>query len=155
MVVPKHLECTYDLEYVAAVHLQNEVLISFDAPFDIPHESIDSTYNIDLGENLTVYVNSTEATNYKAGLYAPKQPGRLFILLQDFRRGDNIQVQIETDGVLYCSPAEMVIDYIDPYVKPIVEIENVCKLSNADCQNSMEPFCSSTCSCLYWTIPCP
>jgi hypothetical protein len=71
LVAPPPLDCTYDLDFVAAVGLGNGVSISFDAPFDVPNQTMDSARNVNLGDKLIVSVNSSEVADYSAGVYAP------------------------------------------------------------------------------------
>ncbi len=115
--IPVPVECTFDVDFVVARQLKNEVVLSFDMPFDIPNENMDHNRNIDLGDKLTVQVNDGVATGYRTGLYDVSRPDRLFILLPEFHRNDTIQVQLWDDKALHCSPIVLV-DWIDPYVEP-------------------------------------
>ena len=116
---PTSIDCTYDLTFVAAVQLESGVLISFDAPEKIPYIDMNSIYEVDMGDNVAVYVNSKEATGYKTGLYNPDRPDRLFILFSEFRPFDEIQIKFLESEKLHCSTPKVLKD-IDPYHTPEV-----------------------------------
>jgi hypothetical protein len=126
LVAPPPLDCTYDLDFVAAVGLGNGVSISFDAPFDVPNQTMDSARNVNLGDKLIVSVNSSEVADYSAGVYAPDRPNRLFIILPELEINDDIQIQLQDGETLYCSQT-VVVDWIDPYITPTKVQEEKCE----------------------------
>lgn len=114
--IPVPMECTsHEIKFVVARQLQYEATISFDVPFDLPNETMNSTRDIDLREKLTVYVNGNKVTNSRTGLYDPARPDRLFIMLAELHLNDAVQVQLRDEENLYCSPVTTV-HWIDPLV---------------------------------------
>jgi hypothetical protein len=118
---PTQISTVHDLIFNFAVYFPySYIQISYDGPFSFPTTNLDSKYNVYYGNAFALYVNNEllSEKSYKTGLYDFKRPFRLFVISNQFRAGDLVQVCLQYQNILHCSQETKIPKNFIPTVTP-------------------------------------